>query len=65
MGEQSATQATDESASLSRGATGVRSEPFISGRPAQTQEPLPGVQVTEFEATLPLEIYGELFKEGS
>jgi hypothetical protein len=26
-------------------------------------EPLPGVQVTEFEATLPIEIYGELFPD--
>ena len=24
---------------------------------------LPGVEVTEFEATLPIEIYGELFKD--
>ena len=26
---------------------------------------LPGVEVTEFEATLPLEIYGELFTDRS
>ena len=25
--------------------------------------PIPGVEVTEFEATLPIEIYGELFKD--
>jgi hypothetical protein len=31
----------------------------------KTTEPLPGVQVNEFEATLPLEIYGELFKDRS
>jgi hypothetical protein len=27
-------------------------------------ESVTGLQVTEFEATLPLEIYGELFKDG-
>jgi hypothetical protein len=34
-----------------------------SREPAGTREPLPGVQVTEFEATLPIEMYGELFKD--
>ena len=30
---------------------------------AKATELLPGVEVTEFEATLPIEIYAELFKD--
>jgi hypothetical protein len=39
------------------------SEPPHKVKAAPTDS-VTGLQVTEFEATLPLEIYGELFKDG-
>jgi hypothetical protein len=47
------------------GSGAVPSSSIPSYRSNETRELIPGVQVTEFEATLPIEIYGELFKERS
>ena len=40
-----------------------RSQPLVDVVKAKAAHSFPGVEVTEFEATLPIEIYGELFKD--
>ena len=41
----------------------TRPAPPAGQVPVAPTEPVTGLQVTEFEATLPLDIYGELFKQ--